>query len=82
MTTENQAGAIELSDQELDTVSGGTGLDLGNIDSFMTGSASDFMQRNLSMDQMTFAGPGGAGTLTSMDFQEIASSARQFTAID
>lgn len=72
-TINTEEGAIvELSDGDLEDVSGGSGL--GGL---FQDSGSFFSQENLSLDQATFAGPGGAGTLSSMDYQKIDSGAFQ-----
>jgi hypothetical protein len=81
-TVEFELSAMELSEAELDTVAGGTSLNMGGLDSLFSGSSSDFMQRNVSMGQMSFAGPGGAFNASTLDISEIASSASQFTAMD
>lgn len=73
--------AIELSEDELDTVAGGFSLNLGDFNSLASSSSSDFFQRNLSLGQGTFAGPNGSGTLSMMNLQEIASSASQSLVI-
>lgn len=67
------SAAIELSEDDLDSVSGGFSIDFG--------SASDFFQRNVTMGQQTFAGPNGAGTTNLLSIEEIASSAQQFMSI-
>ncbi len=73
----SELGAIELSEQDLDTVSGGLGLSLGDVDSFFQKSGNFFSQKNLSVGQATFAGPNGSGTISSVDFQQIDSGAFQ-----
>lgn len=65
----------ELSEHDLDQVSGG--LSLGNLDSFVQNSGNFFSQKNLSMGQATFAGPNGSGTISTLDFQQIDSGAFQ-----
>lgn len=67
------SAAIELSEDDLDSVAGGFSIDFG--------SASDFFQRNVTMGQQTFAGPNGAGTTNLLSIEEIASSAQQFMSI-
>ena len=95
MTTENSAemmamgladefagaGAVELSDQDLDNVSGGLGINFGDVNSFAQKSGNFFSQKNLSVGQATFAGPNGSGTISQVDFQQIDSGAFQDIAI-
>ncbi|QIR39726.1 hypothetical protein HCG51_25460 [Tolypothrix sp. PCC 7910] len=70
--------AIELSEDELDNVAGGFGgIAIGggqNLDLFTN---SSFQQKNLAVGQQTIAGPGGAGTTTLVNAQEIFSNAGQ-----
>ncbi|MBD2337153.1 hypothetical protein H6G64_14990 [Calothrix sp. FACHB-156] len=70
--------AIELSEDELDNVAGGFGgIVIGggqNLDLFTN---SSFQQKNLAVGQQTIAGPGGAGTTTLVNAQEIFSNAGQ-----
>lgn len=84
MTTENTSDiiAVELSDDVLDNIAGGAGLNLGDFDSFAQNSGNFFSQENLSVGQMTFAGPNGSGTISQVDFQRIDSGAFQNIAID
>ena len=79
--TSQEAAITELSEGDLDQVSGGFAIDLGDLDGLFQSSGSFFSQENLSMDQATFAGPGGAGTLSSLDYQKIDSGAFQNTGI-
>lgn len=67
---------VELSEQDLD-ISGGTGFNLGDVGSFGQKSGNFFSQKNLSVGQATFAGPGGSGTISQVDFQQIDSGAFQ-----
>ncbi|QIR39724.1 hypothetical protein HCG51_25450 [Tolypothrix sp. PCC 7910] len=70
--------AVELSEDELDNVAGGFGgIVIGggqNLDLFTN---SSFQQKNLAVGQQTIAGPGGAGTTTLVNAQEIFSNAGQ-----
>lgn len=67
----------QLSEDDLDNVSGGMSLNFGDIENFAQNSGSFFEQTNLSVDQATFAGPNGSGTVSSIDFQQIKSGAFQ-----
>jgi hypothetical protein len=67
----------ELSEQDLDGVSGGLAINFGDVDSFFQKSGNFFSQKNLSVGQATFAGPNGSGTISSVDFQQIDSGAFQ-----
>ncbi|WP_206602818.1 CTB family bacteriocin [Leptolyngbya ohadii] len=72
-----EAGAIELSEQDLEAVSGGLNLSFGDVDSFFQQSGNFFSGKKLSVDQATFAGPNGSGTISSIDFQQVDSGAFQ-----
>ncbi|BAY99246.1 hypothetical protein NIES37_32250 [Tolypothrix tenuis PCC 7101] len=70
--------AVELSEDELDNVAGGTGefiLSGGQNLGLFTGAS--FQQKNLAVGQQTIAGPGGAGTTTLVNAQEIISNSGQ-----
>ncbi|BAY30410.1 hypothetical protein NIES2107_22540 [Nostoc carneum NIES-2107] len=70
--------AIELSEDELDNVAGGFGeIVLGGGQSLSLDTGSTFHQKNLAVGQQTVAGPGGAGTTTLVNAQDIFSSAGQ-----
>ncbi|BAY31083.1 hypothetical protein NIES2107_29370 [Nostoc carneum NIES-2107] len=70
--------AVELSEDELDNVAGGFGgIVLGGGQSLGLVTGSTFEQKNLAVGQQTIAGPGGAGTTTLVNAQEIFSSAGQ-----
>ena len=69
--------AIELSEDELDTVAGGLSISLGDGQGFASDASNIFKQKNLSVGQQTFAGPGGSGTASMTNVQEIFSSAGQ-----
>jgi hypothetical protein len=73
--------AIELSEDDLDNVSGGLGINFGDVNSFAQKSGNFFSQKNLSVGQATFAGPNGSGTISQVDFQQIDSGAFQDIAI-
>ncbi|NJO80313.1 MAG: hypothetical protein HC827_18585 [Cyanobacteria bacterium RM1_2_2] len=76
-----ESAAIELSEDDLDNVSGGLGISFGDVNSFAQKSGNFFSQKNLSVGQMTFAGPNGSGTISQVDFQQIDSGAFQDIAI-
>jgi hypothetical protein len=74
---QTEMAVTELSEQDLDAVSGGLALNFGDVDSFFQKSGNFFSQKNLSVGQATFAGPSGSGTISSVDFQQIDSGAFQ-----
>ncbi|EKE97704.1 MULTISPECIES: CTB family bacteriocin [unclassified Tolypothrix] len=70
--------AVELSEDELDNVAGGfDGIVLGGGQNLGLFTNSSFQQKNLAVGQQTVAGPGGAGTTTLVNAQDIISSAGQ-----
>ena len=69
--------AVELSEQELDTVAGGLSISLGDGQGFASDASNVFSQKNLAVGQQTFAGPHGSGTASMTNLQEISSSAAQ-----
>ena len=69
--------AIELSEDELDTVAGGLTISLGDGQGFASDAPNTFSQKNLAVGQQTFAGPHGSGTVSMTNVQEIFSSAGQ-----
>ena len=73
--------AVELSEQELDTVAGGLTISLGNGQGFTSDASNTFSQKNLTVGQQTFAGPSGSGTASMANLDEILSSAGQGIAI-
>lgn len=73
--------AVELSSEELDTVAGGLSITLGNGQRFANDSTNSFSQKNLGIGQQTFAGPGGSGTVSMTNLQDIFSSAGQGIAV-
>ena len=73
--------AIELSSDELDTVAGGLSISLGDGQGYASDASNKFSQKNLAVGQQTFAGPGGSGTASMANLQEISSSAGQGIAI-
>jgi hypothetical protein len=73
--------AVELSETELDSVTGGFGIIIGNGQNLGLSTGSSFHQSNLALGQQTFAGPGGAGTTTLVNAQDIFSDAGQFLSV-
>ena len=69
--------AVELSEQELDTVAGGLSISLGDGQQFASDASNTFTQKNLAVGQQTFAGRGGSYTASMTNLQEISSSAAQ-----
>ncbi|MGI2909454.1 CTB family bacteriocin [Tolypothrix sp. VBCCA 56010] len=83
MTNEiNNIGAVELSSDELDTVAGGLAISFGDVQGFASDATNTFKQTNLAVGQQTFAGPGGSGTVSFTNAQEIFSSAGQAIAVN
>lgn len=81
-TANAEMAAMELSEDDLDGISGGMSLNFGDVDSFAQKSGNFFSQKNLSIGQATFAGPQGSGTISQVDFQGIDSGAFQDIAIN
>jgi hypothetical protein len=69
--------AVELSEDELDTVAGGFGLVLGNGQSLTNDSISEFSQKDLLVTGGTVAGPTGAGNTFGVAAREIYSFSNQ-----
>lgn len=74
--TIEESAMVELTEGDLDGVAGGS-LSLGDLGGLFQSAGNFFSQENISLDQATFAGPGGAGTLSSLDYQKIDSGAFQ-----
>lgn len=72
-----ETGAMELSDDELNAVAGGCGINLGDLDGFNQSSGNFYSKKNLAVNQATFAGPEGSGTISSVGFEQIDSGAFQ-----
>ena len=77
----NEINAVELSNDELDTVAGGLAISLGDIGGFASNASNTFSQKNLTVGQQTFAGPGGSYTGSVTNLQEIISTAGQAIAV-
>jgi bacteriocin-like protein len=65
----------ELSEQELDNVSGG--LSLNGVHKFASGGGNSFRKKTSLIEQGTFAGEHGSGTMSSVGIEDIFSSAGQ-----
>ncbi|MBV6628235.1 MAG: CTB family bacteriocin [Rivularia sp. (in: Bacteria)] len=63
--------AVELSEQELDIVAGGTKLSFSGL------SGSSFDQFGISAGEITFAGPGGGITKATLQLGKTSSDAFQ-----
>ncbi len=81
MIMNNEINAVELSNDELDTVAGGLAISLGDIGGFASDASNTFKQTNLTVGQQTFAGPGGSYTGSVTNLQEIFSTAGQAIAV-
>lgn len=71
------AVAIELSDDELDTVAGGFGISIGEGQNLALSTFSNFSQKSTIIAQETFTGFGGSYTASFIHMQETTSSAGQ-----
>lgn len=70
-------GAVELSEDELDTVAGGLALNLGDGQSFSSDAFSEYGKKTLIVGQSTSAGPDGANTTSFTGLEEIFSRSGQ-----
>ena len=77
----NDINAIELSNDELDTVSGGLAITLGDVGGFASDASNSYSLKQLQVGQQTFAGPGGSYTGSVTNLQEIYSKAGQAIAV-
>ena len=73
--------AVELSEDELDTVHGGLSISLGDGQGFASDASNTFEKKNLAVGQQTFASPHGSGTASLTNLDKIFSSAGQGLAI-
>ena len=73
--------AVELSEQELDTVAGGLAVTLGDVKGYASDAANNFFQKNLTVAQQTYAGPHGSYTASVTEKRDIGSSAGQAITI-
>jgi hypothetical protein len=76
----NNINAVELSNDELDTVAGGLAISLGDVQGFASDASNSFSQKNLAVGQQTFAGPGGSYTGSVTNVQELFANAGQAIA--
>jgi bacteriocin-like protein len=72
-----QVTAIELSEQELDNVSGGLSINFGDVNSFASTANNSFRKKTTMIEQGTFAGEHGSGTMSSIGMEDIFSAAGQ-----
>jgi hypothetical protein len=77
----NEINAIELSNDELDTVAGGLAITLGDVGGFASDASNSYSLKQLQVGQQTFAGPGGSYTGSVTNLQEIYSTAGQAIAV-
>ena len=69
--------AVELSETELDSVAGGFSISIGEGQNLALDTNSSLHQKSIGIGQRTNAGPGGAGTVTMVNAQDIFSNAGQ-----
>ncbi len=81
MINEINMNAVELSDDELDTVNGGLAISFGDVQGFASDASNSFSQKNLVVGQQTFAGPGGSFTDSLTHVVDISSTAGQALAV-
>ena len=67
--------AVELTEDELDTVHGGLSISLGDGQGFASDASNTFTQEKLAVGQQTFAGPHGSGTISLTNLEKISTSA-------
>jgi hypothetical protein len=72
-----ESGAMELSEDELDSVAGGCGFNFGDLAGFDQSSGNFYSKKSFGAEQMTFAGPEGSGTMSTIGMEEINSGAFQ-----
>ncbi|OKH45750.1 hypothetical protein NIES2101_25880 [Calothrix sp. HK-06] len=77
----NELNAIELSNDELDTVAGGLAITLGDVGGFASDASNSYSLKQLQVGQQTFAGPTGSGTASVTNLTNIFSTAGQAIAI-
>ncbi|WP_337692414.1 CTB family bacteriocin [Dulcicalothrix desertica] len=73
--------AVELSNDELDTVAGGLAITLGDVGSFASDASNSYSLKQLQVGQQTFAGPTGSGTASVTNLTDIFSNAGQAIAV-
>ncbi|MBD1858030.1 hypothetical protein H6F69_20730 [Leptolyngbya sp. FACHB-1624] len=72
----SEFNAIELSEIELDVVAGGA-ITISDVQGYAQTAVNDFFQKNMTVAQQTFAGPGGSFTSSVMNLTETKTSAGQ-----
>jgi hypothetical protein len=72
----SEFNAIELSENELDAVAGGA-ITISDVQGYDQTAFNDFFQKNMTVAQQTFAGPGGSFTSSVMNLTETKTSASQ-----
>lgn len=81
MSDEIKNTAIELSEDELDTVAGGFAISIGEGQNLAFSTFSNFSQKSTIVAQETFTGLGGSYTGSLIQMQEVTSSAGQSLVI-
>ncbi|BAZ05363.1 CTB family bacteriocin [Calothrix sp. NIES-3974] len=81
MSHEINNTAVELSVDELETVAGGFGIIIAPGQGLDLGTNANFQQKDLAVQQQTFAGPGGAGNALVVQAREINSNSGQFLSV-
>lgn len=71
----------ELTEGDLDQVSGGS-MDTSSLDGLFKSASSVFSQSGVSLDQASFAGPNGAGSVSSLDALSTFSANTDVIAFD
>jgi hypothetical protein len=84
MNTEitTQIATVELSEQELDSISGGLAVNFGDVHKFASASNNSFRKKTSMIEQGTFAGEHGSGTFSSVGIEDILGSAGQGMVIE
>lgn len=77
----SEINAIELSNDELDTVAGGLAISFGDIGGFASDASNTYSLKQLQIGQQTFAGSTGSGTASLTNLTEICSTAGQAIAV-
>lgn len=80
-TMNNEINAVELSNDELDTVAGGLAITLGDVGGFASDASNSYSLKQLQVGQQTFAGPTGSGTASVTNLTDIFSNAGQAIAV-
>ncbi|HEY9737214.1 MAG TPA: CTB family bacteriocin [Trichocoleus sp.] len=75
------AEMTELTEDALDAVSGGS-MDFSSLDGLFKSAGSVFSQSGISLGQASFAGPNGAGSVSSLDALSTFSGNNDVIAFD